>query len=188
MPTSLQDAQEKVAELGAGLRIGAEAKLAAWMQAMHVGVIEIEMALGMPAGAIYHLRNEPEYREMVGRCSRFIARQTVRQAASIPELFNGQIMPSAATLIEIRDNPYSKGSDRIKAASEFLDRAPDAPKARHEVEERKTVIMLPLQELQNMQQALLEEGTAEDIETYELIRGQDYNMVENGEIEVTVVA
>ena len=41
--------------------------------------------------------------------------------------------------------------------------------------------MLPVSELKNMQQALIEEGTDADMEAVELLEGIDYNIDDEGE-------
>lgn len=160
--------------IAAGLQLSQLEQNAAWLDAYGMGAGEVERALGLTAGALASLRSKPQYREMVGRAVRLKALAVTEQAGSVDELFNGQIRASAAALIEVRDNPYAKESARIKAAAEFLDRASKAPKVRKEMDERRTVIVLPASDLRNMQQALLEEGTAEDIETLELLKGIDY--------------
>jgi hypothetical protein len=162
--------------LHAGLTLEVGVQNAAWLDAMGLPVQEIEFSLGRPAGYVIGLRALPDYREFIRRCLQVKARAIVNGTTDIGEMFDGQIAPSAATLIEVRDNPFSKGGDRIKAATEFLNRAPAAPKSSKEVNENRTVIVLPVSELQNMQRALIEEGTVEDIETVNLLEGVDYSV------------
>jgi hypothetical protein len=146
----------------------------AWMDAMGVAPRMIEQALGLPAGRVFTVRANPQYQELLRSCLRVKAVSIV-QAAQDPESFyNSQILASAATVIEIRDNPLEKGATRLKAAQDMLDRAPAAPKVRKEVDERRTIISIPVHELKNMQRALIEEGTPEDLEMVELIAGTDY--------------
>ena len=163
-PKSEYQQAEEIVALGDGLPIDATARLAGWMDALRVGAAEIDVRCGMQAGYAFGLRLDPAYREFVRRCVKFFASRVVRQSdGRVTELFNSQIEPSVAALIEVRDNPYSKGGDRVKAAVEFLDRAPDAPKSTKQVDERSVRISIPVSELQNMQRALIEEGGEEEL-------------------------
>lgn len=157
-----------------GMALSHDVMLASWLTAMQVPVLEIEMQLGMPAGWVYGLKQRGEFREAVRRCVRYMAERKAEEAQDIDELFNKQVVPSALTLMEIRDNPFTKDADRLKAATEFLDRAASAPKATKQVDERRVVIALPASEFRNMQQALLDSGEPEDIEVYNLLKGRDF--------------
>jgi len=166
--------------IAGGLEADATMINAAWLDAFGMRMEVVEMTLGLPPGSLLNYRNMPQYRELVSRCLEVKASMLVERAnGDVDALFNSQIAPSTATLIQLRDNPYETGNVRLKAAQDFLNRAPDAPKMRKEVEERRTVISIPIGELRNMQQALLEEGTPEDLETVNLLENVDFT-VNNG--------
>lgn len=166
---------QKAAELGAladGLVLDPMGRLAAWMEALHVPAAEIDVRCGMPAGYVVMLRMDGDYRRMVRKCVRFLAEKAIEgKSGDVLGLFNEQIMPSVVTLMEVRDNPFSKDGDRVKAAVEFLDRAPDAPKVTKQTDERKVVITIPMRDLENMQKALMEEGSEEDVRIAGLLGG-----------------
>lgn len=168
-PLRGEDAADAIGELGSDLQIDYTAKLAAWLEALGVKPLTISARLGQARSYVYNLRTKAHYREMLRRCHTFIARHIVSSATDIDKLFNDQIGPSVATMIEIRDNPLEKGQTRLKAATEFLDRAPLGPKSRREVDERRTIIQIPVSALQTMQSALIETGNAEDREIHDLI-------------------
>jgi len=176
--------KEEAVDLGAGLLLDADAKLAAYMDAMHIPAAEIEARCGRPAGSLLKLRMNAAYQQMVARCVRWYAERQARLAAieeDIDGFYDGQVAPSAITLMEIRDNPLNKAKDRAAAAVDFLNRAPKAPKATTNREERRTVITIPVSELRNMQRALIEEGSDEDVEIASLIEGEDYEQTILGE-------
>lgn len=195
--TAEADLQRNViAPISDGLALDATARLAAWLEAMRVGAAEIDLRVGMPSGYALSMRMNMDYREMVRRCIAFFAKRQVENARGDYErLFDEQIEASARALIEVRDNPYSKGGDRVKAASEFLDRAPKAPKATKQVDERKTIITIPMRELKNMQRALIEEGSEENVEVARLLdvtrsaieSGMEEGYGAQGSVEVEVV-
>lgn len=179
MPGAMERLQANT--IGDGLALTSDERLCAMMEAMKMGIGEIEEQTGWPVSWIFSVRMKPEYREMTRRCGRLVAEQTVSNADNVEDLFNSQIKPSARALIEVRDDPFAKGGDKIKAATEFLNRAKDAPKAQQIAVETKTVIALPVSELQNMQRALIEEGSKEDLEVYDLLKGRDFKVEgENG--------
>jgi hypothetical protein len=128
----------------------------------------------MKSGYVWRLKQREEYRELVGEFHAEIARKYVENSTDMVGLFNEQIGPSVATMIEIRDNRGEKAGDRLKASKEFLDRAPEAPKARREMESQGIVISIPISTMDGMKQALLEEGTKEDKEILELVEGKDW--------------
>jgi len=162
--------------LADGLELQEDAILCAWFEAFGMLPSEIELELNKPAGAVINLRRVADYQILLQRCRAYITSKKIAATQNPEELFNQQIGPSVQALIEVRDNPLSKGGDRIKASIAFLDRAPKAPKVRKEVDERHLVISLPLSDLQNMQQALIEEGSIEDKEIYDLLENKDYAM------------
>jgi len=154
----------------------------AWMLAAGIQAEDIEESLQKPPGFVTTLRSKPKFRTILKRCLEMKAKSLTEQATDPEELFNSQIMDSAAALMQVRDDPFEKGSSRVKAAKEFLDRAPKAPKVRKEVEDIKTVIMLPVGALKGMQQALLEEGSPQDLETIQLLEGSDYTVEAGAEV------
>ena len=158
-------------ELGYGLAMSSDEKLCALLETMQLSPTEISLKMGWPLEWIVPIRQKREYREMVRRCIGIKAAKDC-EGVEIEELFNNQVRPSARTLIEVRDNPFEKAGDRIKASVEFLDRAKEAPKTQRVQEERGVVLHLPVGELRNMQQALLEQGTKEDLEIAGLIEGE----------------
>lgn len=144
----------------------------------------IEQALGLPPGTVLSQRADSAYRDFVQVCVRERSRAIIFSGNEDPEdVLNDQVLDNIATMVEIRDNPFEKGQTRMKAAQDLLDRAPKAPKAKREVEERKTIISIPINELQIMQRALIEEGTDEDKEIIDLLKGIDYKEGRDGEKE-----
>ena len=166
-------------ELGQGLSLSSDEKLCALMEAMRLSVEEIAAQTGWPVSWIWTIRGKPEYHIMIERCIHMVAERIVCDAEDIDELFDSQVRPSTQALIEVRDNPFTKAGDRIKAATEFLNRAQAAPKAKQITEDRRIIVNLPLSELKNMQKALQEHGEPEDIEVFELLEGEGFNNVTN---------
>ncbi len=139
----------------------------------------IEERLNRPPGFITTLRSNPKFRVILKNCIELRAQSVTANSDNPEELLDSQINDSIGALMEVRDDIFEKGSSRVKAAEGILNRAPAAPKPRKEVEQRRTVITLPVGALQNMQQALLEEGSEQDLETIELLEGTDYRVKEN---------
>jgi hypothetical protein len=161
-------------DIPAAVSLDYKAKLAALLEANGLRPAEIESKLEMKSGYVWRLKQREEYRELVGEFHAEIARKYVENSTDMVGLFNEQIGPSVATMIEIRDNRGEKAGDRLKASKEFLDRAPEAPKARREMESQGIVISIPISTMDGMKQALLEEGTKEDKEILELVEGKDW--------------
>lgn len=153
----------------------------AWMTAVGLTDGEIEHFLKRPPGYVATLRSKTDFRLILKRCIEIKAHSEVERARDPEELFNDQILDSVKALIQLRDDPFGTPTARLKAALAFLDRAPKAPKARKEVEQHKTVIALPVGALRGMQQALIDEGTPQDLEIVELLEGRDYKEVAEGE-------
>ena len=177
-PEFIKPVEKSTTDLAEGLDISQQVQQVAWMEASRMPVWAIEQAMGLTQGSILTIKaKNPHYRIFLERCIRVRAQVTVQAAdGDIDGLFNDQIEASAATLMEVRDNPFESGNTRMKAANAFLDRASKAPKVRKEVEERRTIISIPVNELKTMQQALLEEGTDEDNEILDLLKGVDYKL------------
>jgi len=177
-PEFIKPVEKSTTDLAEGLDISQQVQMVAWMEASRMPVWAIEQAIGLAQGSILTIKaKNPHYRIFLERCIRVRAQVTVQAAdGDIDGLFNDQIEASAATLMEVRDNPFESGNTRMKAANAFLDRASKAPKVRKEVEERRTIISIPVNELKTMQQALLEEGTDEDNEILDLLKGVDYKL------------
>ena len=172
------DIEIGIDDIPAAVNLDYSARLAALLEASGFRPKEIESKLGKSHGYVYQLRQKVEYRDLVGENHAEIARRYVDGAADVVGLFNEQIRPSVATLIEVRDNRAEKASDRLKASKEFLDRAPEAPKARREMESQGIVISIPVSTMDGMKKALLEEGTVEDLEILELVEGKDWETKE----------
>jgi len=151
-----------------------------WMTVIGMTPEEIEEQLGQPAGYVATLRSKPSFRIILKRCLELKAQSICESARDPIELYNSQILSSASAIMQIRDNPFATDTARLKAAEHFTDRAPKAPKVRREVEQHQTIITLPVSALRDMQQALLEEGSPQDLETIELLEGAGY-VVESGD-------
>ena len=176
-PEFIKPVEQTANDLAEGLNISQQVQTVAWMEAGGLPVWAVEKALGLAAGSVLSIKaKNPHYRIFLERCIR-VRSQVIVSASDgdIDGLFNSQIEASAATLMEVRDNPFETGSTRMKAANAFLDRASKAPKVRREVEEKRTIISIPVNELKTMQQALLEEGTDEDNEILDLMKGVDFS-------------
>lgn len=171
-PTSAKDGLPAITD---GLDLSQEAIVAAQMEAFGFPITDIERTVGLLPGAVISMRSDARYRELVERFLTVRARNIVNNAPDVETLFNDEIRPSVAALIEVRDNRFSRGGDRIKAAVEFLNRAPKAPKVQQVQQAPRTVIVLPARDFGLMKQALLEEGTPDDAETLELLRGRDFS-------------
>jgi len=177
-----------------GLDLSLEAHTVAWLDSRGMPIWALESSLGLGIGSVMTMRSNANYREFILRCIKVRSESTVASAdGDIDGLFNDQIDRSVRTLMEVRDNPYEKGSVRMKASVEFLDRASKAPKAKREVEERRTIISIPVSELRTMQQALIDEGSDGDKEILELLEGVDFKSGDDvegggdGEIEITEI-
>ena len=195
-PDFIKPIEQSTNDLAEGLDISPQVQTVAWMEASRIPPWAIEQALGLSQGSVLTIKaKNPNYRLFLERCLRIRSQVLVQEAdGDIEGLFNDQIAASAATLMEVRDNPFESGNTRMKAANAFLDRASKAPKVRREVEERRTVISIPVNELKTMQQALLEEGTDEDNEILDLLKGVDYKSDgddgdgKNGKKEIKVIS
>jgi len=139
----------------------------------------IEERLHRPPGFITTLRSNPKFRVILRNCVELRAQSAMANAENPEDLLDSQINDSIGALMQVRDDPFERGSSRVKAAEGILNRAPKAPKVRKEVEQQRTIITLPVSTLQNMQQALLEEGSEQDLETIELLEGTGYRIKED---------
>jgi hypothetical protein len=125
---------------------------------------------GRSWGWFMRLRRKSQYRSAVRETVSRIAEQIVNKAVDVKALFNNEISRSVKTMIEIRDNPFEPGKTRLAASVAIVDRAPDVPKAK-EAGTTNIVLQLPIQHMETIQQALIEDRR-EDI--VELIKGEDY--------------
>jgi hypothetical protein len=125
---------------------------------------------GRSWGWFMRLRRKSQYRSAVRETVSRIAEQIVSKAVDVKALFNNEISRSVKTMIEIRDNPFEPGKTRLAASVAIVDRAPDVPKAK-EAGATNIVLQLPIQHMETIQQALIEDRR-EDI--VELIKGEDY--------------
>lgn len=173
-------ALSKQAVLDVDLQNDAEQLNVVWMTVVGMTPEEIEEQLGREAGYVATLRSKASFRLILRRCLELKAQSLCESARDPMELYNSQILASASAIIQIRDNPFATDTARLKAAEHFTDRAPKAPKVRREVEQHQTIITLPVSALRDMQQALLEEGSPQDLKTIELLEGVGYT-VESGD-------
>ncbi len=163
-------------------RLDHRARMVAMMDASGLKPQEIADQIGISKSYVYGMRMNEDYREAVGDYHQLIARKYVEGATDIVGMFNEQIGPSVATMIEVRDNRNNKPGDRLKASKEFLDRAPEAPKARRDREAESLVISIPVSTMEGMKRALLEEGTREDREILELVEGEGWKEEEKEKV------
>lgn len=156
----------------------------ALLDACGVKPAAIQARFGLGSQYVYNIRfQNSEYRRVVMEFRRLISRKIVEEVSDIDELFNRQIEPSAATLIEVRDNTWAKDGDRIKAALAILDRAPKAPKATQQVESRSLSVQIPISAMKEMKGVLSETGLREDRELIELIEGSGVEEVKEAPVE-----
>jgi hypothetical protein len=164
--------------------------MAAMLDACGAKPKEISVRLGMAEQYVYILRmKNDDYKYAVKEFQGLVAQRIVTSASDIDSLFNQQILPSAATLIEIRDDRFAKDADRLKAAFGFLDRARDAPKATSQQDVRQAVISFPVATMQEMRRALADDGEGsrevlEVLENIEEVSGPDSPERVDEEIEV----
>jgi hypothetical protein len=121
--------------------------------------------LGKSESWYAELKEKPAYRELVRRTVRKIAERNIDEAENVPEMFNSQIRSNVVTLAEIRDNPFAKEGDRIKAATVLLDKAPKTPRPNEtgNVDDFLKLIM-PVQQMGAINAALKETGNTRLIE------------------------
>lgn len=147
---------------------------AALLDACAVKPAEISARLGLGEQYVYQKRwNNPEYKRVVMEFRQLISRRIVDEVSDIDDLFNRQIGPSAATLIEVRDNTWAKDGDRLKAALAILDRAPKAPKATQQTISAGMTVQIPISAMREMVGVLGETGSAADVELAKLIEQRE---------------
>jgi len=169
-PAEDADRQDAVARIAAGSTLTNAQLQAALLDACGAPPAAISAKLGKGEQYVYQLRyTNEEYKRVVGEFGRVVAQRIVDEVSDVDELFNRQIGPSAACLISVRDSPFAKDADRIKASLAFLDRASRAPKATANSEVRSTVIQIPLASMREMRKVLGETGTAVDRELLALL-------------------
>ena len=167
MEQDLKDSLVAIAESG---NLTRDQMLIALFEACGVRPGEIARRMGKSREAVYYLRtNDDNYRKVLQQLHAEVAKCVVDQFADAADLFNQQIGPSAQTLIEVRDDPFASESARIKASLAFLDRAPRAPKATQQTDVRQMVISFPVRTMQEMQQALMEEGSPASLQTRQIL-------------------
>jgi hypothetical protein len=132
--------------------------------------------LGKPESWYAELKEKPAYRELVRRTVRKIAERNIDEAENVPEMFNSQIRSNVVTLAEIRDNPFAKEGDRIKAATVLLDKAPKTPRPNEtgNVDDFLKLIM-PVQQMGAINAALKETG---NVRLIEMMKGEEGGYVE----------
>jgi hypothetical protein len=164
------DRESAIAQVAADSSLSNAQLQAALLDACGAPPLAIAEKLGKGSQYVYQLRyTNDEYKRVVGEFGRVVANRIVEEVADVDELFNRQIGPSAATLIAVRDSPFAKDADKIKASLAFLDRASKAPKATSNSEVRATVIQIPLAAMREMRKVLTETGEAGDQELLALI-------------------
>jgi len=161
-------------------RIQSEAQLdslqmqVALLDACGVKPRDIHERFQLKSQYVYQIRNSNyEYQRVVREFRQLVSRRIVEEVADIDDLFNRQIGPSAATLIEVRDNTWAKDGDRLKAALAILDRAPKAPKATNQTISAGMSIQIPISAMREMVGVLGETGAAGDRELIELVEKID---------------
>jgi hypothetical protein len=166
-----QDALAKIAENSQLSNVQMQAAL---LDACGAPPAAIAKKFGKANNYIYQLRaTNPEYKRVVQEFYQVVSRKVVDEVTNIDELFNAQIGPSAACLMEVRDNIWAKDADRIKASLAFLDRASKAPKATASVESRSMIIQIPVSTMREMRGVLGETGEGVDRELLELLERED---------------
>lgn len=91
-------------------------RLILWMTANGQSPQQIADALGITRQTVYTTRKQPWFREMFVRITASMGKDAATQ------LLKGEVLPSLQTLVEVRDNPLAKDSDRRAAADSLLDR------------------------------------------------------------------
>jgi hypothetical protein len=134
---------------------------------------DIAKEVGMTFGDFLQLRENPVYQRIVKSMVEELARVAVENARNPIELFNSQIMPSVRALMVVRDDPFAKDGDRVKAAKEILDKAPDAPRAKKEGDGGTTVVVqVPVSHMKAIRAAFVEDG---DGDALDLLEGRDFD-------------
>lgn len=171
--------QDAIAKIASESQLSNVQMQAALLDACGAPPVAIAKKFGKANNYVYQLRAvNAEYKRVVQEFYRAVSRKVVDEITNVDELFNRQIGPSAACLMEIRDNVWAKDADRIKASLAFLDRASKAPKATANVESRSMIVQIPLSAMKEMRGVLGETGDRADIELLEMFA------VEGGEFEL----
>ena len=123
------------------------------------------------------MRKSTDYQELVRRILAEVARRVTEQAGDFAELFNKEVRPATATLAEIHRNPFSKDSDRVKAALGLIDRAPAVPRVKEQTV-GNTIISIPIQHMAAIEEALEDDGEGDLVE---LIKGEDFESCDAGD-------
>lgn len=144
---------------------------------------EIAEHFNRPAAWIYKLREKQLYKDLVKATLAQIAERITREAADFTQMFDQQIQPSVRTLAEIRDNPFAKDSDRLKAATTLIDRAPSAPKVKAP-EAAQSILSLPVVQMKMIKEALVD---SDEGDLVELLEGEGYEVEEQKDEDELVV-
>lgn len=167
-----QTPEQRIVEISQEAGLSPIQLQAALLDACGVPPKEIAAKFGKGNQYVYQLRQtSPEYKRVVQEFYKVVAAKIVAEVGDIDELFNRQIGPSVATLVEVRDSAFAKDADRLKAATEFLNRASKAPKATQNVESRGISIQIPISAMKDMQMVLGQTGSAEDRALIEMLEG-----------------
>lgn len=143
---------------------------------------EISKGVGIERSQLAKIRRDPSYQMLVRATLMEVSNRVVEGIADLAALLNSQVRRSIGTLVEIRDNPFAKDSDRLKAATTLIDRAPAVPRIK-EKQAASLILSLPVQQMQTINQALLEEGQGELVE---MLKGEDFDSEQTGEGEKAV--
>jgi len=174
----------EIARIQGGSDLSSVDMQVALLDACGVRPKEISAKLGLGEQYVYQKRwQNAEYKRVVMEFRQLVSRRIVDEVSDIDDLFNRQIGPSAATLIEVRDNTWAKDGDRLKAALAILDRAPKAPKATNQVVSAGMSIQIPISSMKEMVGVLGETGAAGDRELIELIERVEGEVIEPRAVE-----
>ncbi len=99
-------------------------RLILWMTAQGHSPQQVADALGITKQTVYIVRKQPWFREMFVRLTTDLGRDAVST------FLKSEVLPSLQTLVEVRDNPQAKDSDRRGAADSLLDRFLGKPVAK----------------------------------------------------------
>ena len=127
---------------------------------------------------VENLHKRGAYRAVMQEALKQISDRIMASAADVGKVLDEEILPSLSVLRQVRDNPEEKAGDRMKAALAFIDRAPSGPRKREEGGNVRTVIQIPIKQLEGIKQALIEDGEEDTVKLLE--EGKDFNVENDG--------
>jgi transcriptional regulator with XRE-family HTH domain len=149
-------------------------EIVALLEARGCSDAEIAEATGYSNNYIWRIRNElPEYALALSDFKREIQERVIDDTADAITKFNSKV-PVMIDNLENLALRANKEGVQLKATTDWLDRAPDAPKrvSREEhSEERK--IVFSIQQSENMKDALVDIGADEVVE---LLEGEGFEV------------